>query len=122
MGWSLRVPPPSEEGTLPASHSTNRLLTDHALYICAVCIGVSRGQKAVPPNSGHFLKYVPLDDFLWRPGPASGASYDAPDTPSRLVRGYPLSIPHPLDAFGVSLSASRLSAFGTEQRTPEVTP
>ena len=41
------------------------------------------------------------------PDPAGGAHDAPPDPPSRLGRGTPLPIPHPLDAFGVSFSAPR---------------
>ena len=55
------------------------------------------------------------------PDPAGGA-HDAPPDP--LVGwggGYPLPIPHPLDAFGVSVSsptATRPRAFGARSSTP----
>jgi len=37
-----------------------------------------------------------------------------PQIPSQLGRGIPLSIPHTLDAFGVSLSTLSLSSLGAE--------
>ena len=56
-----------------------------------------------------------------RPGPRWGSSPLSPRPPSRLGRGYPLPIPHPLDAFGVSVSsptATRPRAFGARSSTP----
>jgi len=49
------------------------------------------------------------------PDPAGGA-YAAPPDPLVGWGGYTLSIPHPLDAFGVSL----LGVFGASNWTPSV--
>ena len=49
----------------------------------------------------HQIRFRPV----LRPGPRWGSSRRFPRPPTRLGRGYPLPIPHPLDAFGVSVSS-----------------
>jgi len=77
----------------------------------------------------HHMAYLKFRFYRiqFRPGlcpDPSGRAYNAP--PDLLVGwrwGYPIPIPHPLDALGISLSthsASRLGDFGTEKRTPEM--
>ena len=67
-----------------------------------------------------FLTALECTKFVFGQGSApdhAGGAHDAPPDP--LVGwggGYPLPIPHPLDAFGVSVTRPR--AFGARSSTP----
>jgi len=84
------------------------------------CLGEFHGMSSQSHLS--YCRVLPLGEFTvmhqirfrpgLRPGPRWGSSRRPPRPPSRLGRGYPLPIPHPIDAFGVSVaygdSTSRL--------------
>jgi len=67
-------------------------------------IGFSFHQKGSGANKMHQIHFRPG----LRPGPRWGSSRRSPDPLVGWGRGYPLPIPHPLDAYGVSISAPRL--------------
>ena len=52
-----------------------------------------------------FLTAQECTKFVFGPRTPLGELTTLPRPPSRLGRGYPLPIPHPLDAFGVSVSS-----------------
>ena len=70
-----------------------------------------------------FLTALECTKFVFGRGSAPdpvGGAHDAPPDP--LVGwggGYPLPIPHPLDAFGVSVSSLDLAPSALDRRPPQ---